>query len=127
MVLVITSVDGKRMLGWMKWGLISSWAKDEKISYSTFNARADTVDQKPPFRSAWRAGRRRLVVTGGFYEWRKSDKQPFCITLGNKQPMVIAGLKETWKPLQGDPVRSCTIITIEPNSVTARPHAGDSR
>jgi len=119
---VITSVDGERTLEWMRWGLIPSWAKDEKISFSTFNARADTIDEKPAFRSAWRAGRRAIIVTGGFYEWRKPDKQPYCVALGNKQPMLMAGLYETWKPPQGELVRSCTIITTEPNALVAQLH-----
>jgi putative SOS response-associated peptidase YedK len=119
---VITSEDGERRLEWMRWGLIPYWARDEKIGYSTFNARADTLDTKPAFRSAWRAGRRIAIVTSGFYEWRKSDKQPFCITLGNKQPMLMAGLYETWKPPQGDSVRTATIITTEPNPLIAELH-----
>ena len=119
---VITSANGERALELMRWGLVPPWAKDLKISYSTFNARADTIATKPAFRGAWKAGRRCLIVTDGFYEWRKSDKQPFCIALGNKQAMMMAGLYETWKPKDGDPVRSCTIITTEPNSLVAPLH-----
>src|SRR5271155_2888889 len=70
MVPVITSANGARALELMRWGLIPAWAKDLKISYSTFNARADGVATKPAFRAAWNAGRRCLVVTDGFYEWR---------------------------------------------------------
>lgn len=119
---VITLADGKRSLELMRWGLVPSWAKDLKISYSTFNARADTVATKPAFRAAWKAGRRCLIVTDGFYEWRKSDKQPFCIALGNRQPMLMAGLWETWKPKDGEPVKSCTIITTEPNKLVGELH-----
>jgi len=119
---VITSANGERTLELMRWGLIPFWAKDAKISYSTTNAMAETVATKPAFRDAWKAGRRCLIVTDGFYEWRKSDKQPFCIALGNKQPMMMAGLWETWRPKGSEPVRSCTIITTEPNSIIAPLH-----
>lgn len=122
MVPVVTSANGERSIEWMRWGLIPSWAKEDKISYSTFNARADGVATKPAFRGAWKAGRRCLIVTDGFYEWRKGDKQPFCIALGNKEPMMMAGLWETWRPKEGDPIKSCTIITTEPNSLIAPLH-----
>ena len=114
---VVSSSDGVKTLRQMKWGLIPSWAKDDRMKYSTFNARADGVATKPAFRSAWKAGRRCLVLADGFYEWRKEDKQPFFITLGNKQPMTIAGLWEKWKPEKGESVFSCTIITTEANSL----------
>ncbi len=119
---VVTSARAERTLEWMRWGLIPAWAKDAKISYSTFNARADSVATKPSFRGAWKAHRRCLVATAGFYEWRKSDKQPFCVALGNKGPMLMAGLWEEWKPPEGEKVRSCTIITTEANPLMAAIH-----
>lgn len=119
---VVTSSGGKRTLQWMRWGLIPAWAKDEGFGSRTFNARAESVATKPSFRGAWKAGRRCLVVTDGFYEWRKSDKQPFCVTLGNRQPMMLAGLWEEWKPRSGEPIRSCTVITTEANALLAEIH-----
>src|SRR5580704_9395637 len=94
-----------------KWGLIPSWAKDAKIGASCINARVETVDTKPAFRSAFKR-RRCLVVADGYYEWRKSDKQPFYISAESGQPMAFAGLWEAWKSPDG-PVESCTIITTE--------------
>jgi putative SOS response-associated peptidase YedK len=57
----------------MRWGLIPSWAKDEKIGVSMFNARADTISEKAAFRGAWKAGRCCLIVTDGFYEWVRRE------------------------------------------------------
>src|ERR1017187_10449903 len=88
---VVTSANGERTLESMRWGLIPSWAKDDTNLYSTFNARADTIATKLAFRGAWKARRRCLVVTGGFYEWRKTDKQPFRVSLGKRQLMLMAG------------------------------------
>ena len=122
MVPVVTSASGERSLESMRWGLIPAWARDAKNLYSTFNARADTVATKPTFRDAWKSGRRCLIVTDGFYEWRKTDKQPFCIAIGNKQPMLMAGLWEEWKPKGGEAVRSCTIITTAANAFMADIH-----
>lgn len=114
---VVTSTNHERALEMMRWGLVPSWAGDMKSGYATFNARADSVASKPAFRSAWRAGRRCLVLADGFYEWRKTDKQPFFITLGNRQPMALAGLWDIWKPTAGDAVHSCTVITTDANAL----------
>jgi putative SOS response-associated peptidase YedK len=76
----------------MRWGLVPRWAKDLKVGFSTFNARADSVATKPAFRDAWQRGQRCLVVTDGCYEWRKSDKQPFAIGMADDDLMVMAGL-----------------------------------
>jgi putative SOS response-associated peptidase YedK len=52
-------------------GLVPWWAKDIKVGFASINARAETVDTTPAFRDAWRKGQRCLVVTDGFYEWKK--------------------------------------------------------
>jgi putative SOS response-associated peptidase YedK len=109
---------GTRRAEMMRWGLIPAWAKDEKIGYSTFNARDDGIDSKPAFRGVWKAGRRCLVVTDGFYEWRKPDKQPFAISCAKGALTVMAGLWETWRsPASGEVVKSCTIVTCPPNEL----------
>jgi putative SOS response-associated peptidase YedK len=116
LVPVVSNRAGARSLEWMRWGLLPSWATDERNLHATFNARADSVAAQPVFRDAWKAGRRCLVVTGGYYEWRKTDKQPFCVALADAQPMLMAGLWEEGKPSKtGEPLRSCTIITIAAN------------
>ena len=96
-LVAIRSVDGKRMPKMMRWGLLPHWAKDEKLSFSTFNARAEEFTTKPAFRDAWERGQRCLVVTDGFYEWKKLDpkgkeKQPYAIAMADAEPMVMAGL-----------------------------------
>jgi hypothetical protein len=73
MLVAIRSVDGKRIPKMMKWGLIPHWAKDDRLQYSTFNARTEDFTTKPAFRDAWKWGQRCLVVTDGFYEWKKLD------------------------------------------------------
>src|SRR5438046_938295 len=102
MLPVITSKDGNRRLEPMRWGLIPSWAKDAKIAFSSFNARADTVATRATFKGPWLKGRRCLVVTAGFYEWKNlgpggKEKQPYAVALGNRGPMLMAGLWENWK------------------------------
>src|SRR5580704_4101779 len=71
---------GERSLDVMRWGLVPYWAKDIKIGYSTFNAKAEGIDTRPTFREAF-ARRRCLVPLDGFYEWKTvgTGKQPYTI------------------------------------------------
>jgi putative SOS response-associated peptidase YedK len=124
-VAVIANEDGPRKLELFQWGLIPSWAKDAKIGNSLINARAETLAEKPAFRTALKR-RRCLVLADGFYEWQKLEgrKQPMYIQLKDGQPFAFAGLWETWRPGGADsPVlKTCTIITTEPNALTATIH-----
>ena len=99
----------------MRWGLIPSWSKDPRIGNRMINARAETVDKKPAFRSAFKH-RRCVVLADGFFEWRRTDdgKVPYFISMKNRQPFAMAGLWERWSG--GDsPIESCTIITTAAN------------
>lgn len=112
-----------RKLVMLRWGLIPSWAKDAKIGNQCINAKAETVAEKPSFRSAFKK-RRCLVVATGFYEWQVQGarKQPMWIGLRSKRPFAFAGLWEHWKPAEGEPIDTCTIITTEPNDIMAPIH-----
>jgi putative SOS response-associated peptidase YedK len=92
-----------------------------KVGISTFNARSDSIDTKPAFRQSWRTGRRCLVVDG-YYEWRKMEKQPFAIALGNRGPMILAGLWDLWKGPVGAGIRSASVITTGANERLAQIH-----
>ena len=102
------------------WGMIPPWAKEPKMKYPTFNARAEGFDTKASFRNAWKKGQRCLVITDGFYEWRKHDKQPFAVGLRDDLT-VMAGLWETWKG-PSEKTRSCTIITTDANQAMSALH-----
>jgi putative SOS response-associated peptidase YedK len=128
MLVAIRSVDGERVPKMMRWGLIPHWAKGDKLQYSTFNARAEDFTTRPAFRDAWKWGQRCLVVTDGFYEWKKIDakgkqKQPYAIAMADDGQMVMAGLWAKWKsPASGEQVLSCTILTCVPNDVIGELH-----
>ena len=77
--------------------------------------------RNPPSAGAWHAGRRCLVITDGFYEWRKADKQPFAIERPGALT-VMAGLWEVWTSPAGERITSCTIITTDANEVVAPLH-----
>jgi putative SOS response-associated peptidase YedK len=118
---VILREAGQRRAVMMRWGLVPSFAQ-EIGKFATFNARAETIATKPVFRGAWRAGRRCLIPASSFFEWRKSDRQPFAVALGNRGAMAFAGLWDECTPKGGAPFRSCTMITCAANSLVAPLH-----
>ncbi len=117
----------KREFQQLRWGLIPSWAKEPGIGAKLINARAETVAEKPAFRSAFKH-RRCLVLADGFYEWKRQNgkKQPFYFRLSDGQPFGFAGLWEKWQPLQGKPddeeIISCTILTTAANELVQPIH-----
>ncbi|MBT2639533.1 MULTISPECIES: SOS response-associated peptidase [unclassified Bacillus (in: firmicutes)] len=121
---IMTVIDsGEGRIGTkMRWGLIPFWADDEKIGYRMINARAETVDEKASFKHALKQ-RRCLILTDGFYEWKKDgkQKQPYRFGMKNKKPFALAGLWEHWNK-GGKNITSCTIITTSPNEVTEKIH-----
>lgn len=108
-----------------KWGLIPSWSKDPSIGDRMINARAETLAEKPSFRNAFRR-RRCLILADGFYEWKQipgsKTKQPVYIRLNDNRPFAFAGLWEIWASNDGSEIRSCTIITTQPNSLVETIH-----
>ncbi|MBI5673469.1 MAG: SOS response-associated peptidase [Nitrospirae bacterium] len=112
-----------RQLVFLRWGLLPSWARDARIGTQCINAKAETVAEKPAFRSAFKK-RRCLVVATGFYEWQVQGKrkQPMWIGMKSKAPFAFAGLWEHWQPAEGEPADTCTIITTEPNELTKPIH-----
>lgn len=119
-----TNAEGRRALDPLRWGLVPSWAPDLKFGAKTINARAETAAGKPAFRSAFRA-RRCLVPVTGFYEWRKDSKpkQPYFIRSAASPVLLFAGLWESWTDkTTGEIVESFTILTTEAAGDVAKIH-----
>src|SRR6266568_7616624 len=112
--------NGTAHLDLLRWGLVPSWAKDASGGARMINARAETLAEKPSFKRLLHA-RRCLVVADGFYEWKQEHdgKTPMYITLKDQEPFAFAGLWDAWKSPEGQQVRTCTIITTEPNELMA--------
>lgn len=115
---LIADALGRRVEN-VRWGLIPHWAKDPKIAQKLINARAETLFEKPSFRDAVKR-RRCLILADGFYEWRKTPqgrRVPVYVRLKSKEPFGFAGLWETWSSPDGQTLKTCTIITTEPNEL----------
>lgn len=99
-------------------GLIPHWATDTKIARNTYNARSETVAEKPSFRDAWRSARRCIIPADAFYEpdWRSGKAVATRISRVDGKPMGIAGLWSTWKSPKDEIIHSYTMLTINADS-----------
>lgn len=106
-----------------QWGLIPAWCRDPSIGAKLFNARAETLMEKPSFKNAF-INRRCLIPADGFFEWKKegNKKIPYYFFLKSGKPMAFAGLYETWMSSDQKPVQTCTIITTKPNAIVEPIH-----
>ncbi|HEY8301640.1 MAG TPA: SOS response-associated peptidase [Jatrophihabitans sp.] len=116
-----------RQLRVMSWGLVPSWAKDRKTQGRMFNARVESVPDKPAFRAAY-AKRRCLVPADGWYEWQTVDgpdgpvKQPMYMAPPDGHVIAFAGLYEFWRGGDGPTLSTCTIITTDSAGALAAIH-----
>ncbi|GFZ84294.1 putative SOS response-associated peptidase YoqW [Compostibacillus humi] len=121
-VLAIIHNGKEKRAGYLRWGLVPSWAKDEKIGYKMINARSETAHVKPSFRKLMES-KRCLIVADSFYEWKKteSEKQPKRIQLQGRKLFAFAGLWDKWE--QGEnTLFTCTILTKEANGFMKEIH-----
>lgn len=119
----------------MQWWLIPHWSKDGKASFSSFNAKAETLDQSKLFAPYFK-GSRCLIPADAFYEWQRvtttqdvrgkpkkvEEKHPICIRMKDEAPFLFAGLFSIWKDAEGGERPTFTIITTEPNELMAPIH-----
>ncbi|PSR56065.1 hypothetical protein AHMF7605_22465 [Adhaeribacter arboris] len=137
---VITNKDPKQ-LTFMKWSILPHWSKTREIKYSTFNAKAEELTEKPSFRSLI-TSKRCLVPCTGFYEWKdvttpekdmfgqpiakpktKKEKQIYFINLKSDELFAMAGLWDEWVDQKtGEVVPSFTIITTTANELVKPIH-----
>lgn len=122
LVPVVVNEEGNRLIT-CRWGLIPPWAKDPSIGNRMINARAETLAEKPSFKGPLKK-HRCLIVADGFYEWKKTEsgKVPVYITMKDSRPIGFAGLYSDWCPPEGEIIRTCTIVTTEPNDLLESIH-----
>jgi len=123
---VIAGEDGRRLEP-MRWNLIPRWQKPGDRQLNAFNARAETVAEKPAFRQL--IGRQRCLVPAcGYFEWRRTEdgtRYPFYFSLREEPLFAFAGLWEEWRNRdlpESPPLYSYTILTTGANALTAPVH-----
>ncbi len=119
----VTSADGVRRLGAMRWGFIPHWYKKPNDGPLLINARAETVAEKPAFRAACRE-RRCLIPASGFFEWTKDDdgnRLPWYITHADGSPLIFAGVWQEWER-DDQRFTTCAMVTTEARGPIAEIH-----
>ncbi len=117
----------KRTLEFLRWGLVPSWAKDVSIGQKMINARSETIIEKPSFRTAF-ARRRCLIPADGFFEWTKPNRSrdvpavPHYFRRRSGLPFAFAGLWEVRQSSEGEPLKTCTILTTTANPLVQAVH-----
>lgn len=119
-VAAIISKQEERILSFYRWGLIPSWAA-EVPKFQMINIRSESILEKPTFRTGL-FRRRCIIPANGFYEWRKSDKQPFFIHPKVGELFYMAGIYDIWTGADGSFVPSLGIITTRPNTTMVALH-----
>lgn len=111
-------------LSFPKWGLVPFWAKDTSGASKLINTRSETITEKPTFSDSFKK-RRCLILTTGFYEWKKipgqKKAQPYFIKLLNQEVFAFAGIYSHWKAPTGT-LTTTSIITTEPNELMSQIH-----
>jgi putative SOS response-associated peptidase YedK len=114
---VVYTLEGVRKAKDMRFGMIPVWAKDERIGYKLFNARSETLFEKPAWKRSAKS-KRCLIPANGFFEWQKleSRKRPMFIFPRDQELFSFAGVYDHWtNPLNKEEIMSFSIITTTPN------------
>jgi putative SOS response-associated peptidase YedK len=123
-VWTVVEAKGARLLHPRRWGLVPAWAEGPATGNRLINARAETLATSGAYRQAF-TRRRCLIAVDGFYEWERRPagrSQPWFLHRPDGEPLAFAGLWERWWGPDGAELRSCTIVTGEPNETVAPLH-----
>lgn len=120
---VTMNADAERELRPMRWGLTPKWRKQGQAAAPLFNARSETVAEKPTFRKLLRT-QRCLVPASGFFEWERRGgmKLPHYFTLTDAPLFALAGLYDESTNDDGEVVLAYTILTTRPNDLLEQFH-----
>ena len=103
-------------IGMARFGLLPSWAKDEDFGRKTYNARTETVTEKPSYKNAWVKRHYALALADIFYEpcYESGKAVRTAIKQANQEPMAIASIWDTWtEPDTGELIVSFSMLTID--------------
>jgi putative SOS response-associated peptidase YedK len=130
-VAAVVEHRGERVVDEFRWGLVPFFAETAKGGARLINARAETAETSPAFRTSFRRYRC-IVPAGAFYEWRRHldpgsgrlrRAEPFAVALDDGQPLAMAGLWAIWRdPSSGARRYTVSILTGPPNELVGRVH-----
>ena len=110
----------ERILDTFRWGLVPTYAESATGAARLINARSETVETSPAFRTAF-ARRRCIIPADAFYEWHRTAgkrSEPYAIRRWDDAPLALAGLWSIWSdPETAKRLYTCTIVTTVPNAL----------
>ncbi|MGH2463421.1 MAG: SOS response-associated peptidase [Candidatus Limnocylindria bacterium] len=115
---------GERLIEPFRWGLVPWYAEDRERAARLINARAETVESSPAFRTSF-AKRRLIIPAAAFYEWYRADgrRLPFAVRRRDGEPLALAGVWAVWRdPDTTERVYTCSILTTVPNDLVSPIH-----
>lgn len=117
--IILKSHNNQRTaIGLARFGLLPSWAKEETFGRKTYNARAETVAEKPSYKHAWKTRHYALALADTFYEpcYESGKAVRTALKQANQEPMAIASIWDTWtEPETGELIVSFSMLTINAN------------
>ena len=122
-VVAVVSHESQRTLVAMRWGFLPHWYKRTNDGPPHFNARSETIAEKPAFRRACRE-RRCLIPATGFYEWTRASERkriPWYIYPRSGSVFAFAGIWQTWEG-EGMRIATCAIVTTAANQKMSNLH-----
>ena len=121
-LLSVIEAKGQRRAGLLTWGFVPKWIKEEKISHGLINARSESIEIKPTFKTSFEK-RRCIVFADHFYEWKRdTTKRPFIFQVTNQPLMPLAGIYTIYTKSDGSKLSTCAVVTCGPNEVMAPIH-----
>jgi putative SOS response-associated peptidase YedK len=129
-VVRLSHESGEREFAVMKWGLVPYWSNSPKASFSSINARAETLANSGAWREPWKR-RRCLIPAEFFYEWepaapgekKQKVSKPWAVSLTTDRLFSFGGIWDRWiDKATGQTLESFSIITVDPNDLLAPFH-----
>jgi putative SOS response-associated peptidase YedK len=115
-----------------RWDLLPSWWRKPlgEKKFTSYNARIESMCEKPVFRGAWRSSQRCIIPANAFFEWPQKNLVPAGTKRREQRIECIdqvlfsfAGLWDICRLPDGSQLHSCTIITIGANALMQQiPH-----
>ena len=111
---IIAPDSGEPELREAVFGLIPFWAKDTKIARHTYNARAETVADKPSYRQPWKRRQYALVPMAGFFEpdYETGKAVRWRIERRDGRMFTVAAIWDAWRSPEGSLLFSFSMLTI---------------
>lgn len=109
----VVAREGRPALTALRWGLVPGWSASPASGATLFNARIETVTEKPAFRDVVRR-RRCLLPADGWYEWARlpdGRRIPHFLSAADGSFVALAGVWDRWLDAEGRELRSMAILT----------------